>query len=75
MGDIHKMKFDRNGKIVWSLRARAVETQNSLSPDTMQELEKCGMERSAVKIVADMVPAESVGELLEIIESLARLQK
>ena len=75
MGDIHKMKFDKNGRIVWSLRAGAVEMQNSLSPETMQELEKCGIERGAVKIVADMVPVESVGELLEIVGSLARLQK
>ena len=71
VGGVYDMKFDKYGKIVWSLKSRAVETQNSLSPETMQRLEDRGIERESVKIVADMVPEESVNELLEIIENLS----
>ena len=69
------MKFDKYGKIVWSLKSSAVERQNSLSPYTMQQLEDCGIERESVKIVVDIVPEESVNELLEIIENLSRSLK
>ena len=69
------MKFDKYGKIVWSLKSRAVERQNSISPDTMQQLEEVGIETKSVKTFVDMVSEEKANEALEIIEKLARLQK
>ena len=71
----YDMKFDKYGKIVWSLKSRAVERQNSLSPDTMQLLEEVGIETKSVKTFVDMVSEERANEALEIIGKLARLQK
>ena len=69
------MKFDKYGKIVWSLKSRAVERQNFLEPETMQRLEEVRIETKSVKTFVDMVSEEMANEALEIIGKLARLQK
>ena len=69
------MKFDKYGKIVWSLKSRAVERQNFLEPETMQRLEDCGIEEKTIKTFVDMVSEERMNEVLEIIGRLARSLK
>ena len=75
VGGVYDMKFDKYGKIVWSLKSSAVERQNSLSPDTMQRLEDCGIETNAVKTFVGMVSEKRANEALEIIENLSRSLK
>jgi hypothetical protein len=73
MGDVCGMKFDKYGR---RIRASAsAEVQNSLDPETVQRLQSLGIEIGAVEIFADMIPEESLSDLLEIIGKLVRLQK
>ena len=67
------MKFDKHGRRIRAFAS--AESQNAMSPETMNLLESMGIKRDAVEFFIFMIPKERADDAVKIIVKLAGLQK